>query len=333
MADETRPLRFDIHVHYLDEPSADNGVVVGPKQRLHPFTLFMRGIRFLTCAKPFPEILARELDSPMLDRAVILAMDGCYRNGKLDRKNTAYYVPNALVADFCGRHPKALLGASINPMRCDAMDELERVAVMGTVLIKWLPYSQGFDPSEAAIKPFYRRLAQLRIPLLIHTGPEYSLISNPPRLSDTSVLIPALDEGVTVIAAHSSLPDSVFSRSKAEFKRFRVLLDRFPNLYGDTAALFGASRVRQMDLLLKDDMVRSRVLNGSDYPIPQLWRLAGGKINREVRRTVSAQKNYFSREYLLKKELGLEESFVRPATVLRLPSDSPKGDIERGLNA
>ena len=41
------------------------------------------------------------------------------------------------------------MGASVNPTRKDALDELERVAALGAVLNKVLPNAMVFDPADA----------------------------------------------------------------------------------------------------------------------------------------------------------------------------------------
>ena len=42
----------------------------------------------------------------------------------------------------------------------------------GAILIKWIPNIMYIDPSDEKFIPFYKRLAELNIPLLTHTGME-----------------------------------------------------------------------------------------------------------------------------------------------------------------
>ena len=106
-------------------------------------------------------------ESKSIDRAVALAFDGRWRDGELDRAHSALVVPNDWSRDAAR--------ASVNPERPDALDELDRVADEGAVLVKWLPNVMGFDPGDARFKAFYRKLAELRLPLLSHCGMEFTL--------------------------------------------------------------------------------------------------------------------------------------------------------------
>src|SRR5690242_2411822 len=56
-------------------------------------------------------------------------------------------------------------GVSINPQRRDAIEELERCVLRGASLVKVLPNAQHFDLANPAYIPFYKRLAELKIPM------------------------------------------------------------------------------------------------------------------------------------------------------------------------
>ena len=68
-----------------------------------------------------------------------------------------------------------LPAVSIHPARPDALAELERCAAAGAVLLKLLPCVQAVDCNRKQYKPFWQRLAELNLPLLAHTGGEFSL--------------------------------------------------------------------------------------------------------------------------------------------------------------
>ena len=113
--------------------------------------------------------------SQHVSRAVVLALDGAVDDrGNLDTARTEFYVPNEFVAALAARHANLLFGASINPCRPDAIARLDRAAADHAVLVKWLPSIQLIDPADARLAPFYRRMVELRLPLLTHTGAEHS---------------------------------------------------------------------------------------------------------------------------------------------------------------
>ena len=123
--------------------------------------------------------------SQRVSAAVILAMDGVVSNdGELDTAQTEMYLPNEFVAGEVRRYPNLLFGASINPLRRDALRRLEQVADDGAVLLKWLPPIRHIDPADRRLVPFYLRLKELGLPLLSHTGSEHSFTRARNELGD-----------------------------------------------------------------------------------------------------------------------------------------------------
>jgi predicted TIM-barrel fold metal-dependent hydrolase len=142
-------------------------------------------------------------EADQLDAVVVLAFDGVYSiDGTLDEPNTHFYVTNDYVIELAAKYPKMLFGASVHPYRKDAVAEVERCVKAGAVLLKWLPIVQDFNPSDKICYPLYEALAHYKLPLLCHTGGERSLPVRDLSVADPRLLIPALERGVTVIAAH-----------------------------------------------------------------------------------------------------------------------------------
>src|SRR5262249_55287211 len=140
--------------------------------------------------RKFIDFLCRQLDlAPSLDRLVLFALDGVYReDGMLDRERTSLLVPNEYAFQVAARHPKILIGASVNPLREDALEELERVAKAGAVLVKWLPTAQAIDPAHPRCQPFYEKMKELGLPLLSHVGTEFALPSQEPTFGTLAKL-------------------------------------------------------------------------------------------------------------------------------------------------
>jgi predicted TIM-barrel fold metal-dependent hydrolase len=254
--------------------------------------------------------------TPEIDAAVVLAFDGVFDDsGQFDVDNTHLYITNDYVIELCRRYPKMRFGASINPLRKDALAELERCAAAGAVLIKWLPIVQGFNPADERCFAFYDAQARLNLPLLSHTGGERSLIRLNDEYADPRLLEPALQRGVTVIAAHCGTRSVPFEADY--FDQFVALLHQYENLYGDTAALSLPARMSVYEKILKDPFVRSRVIHGSDWPIisfpppVRVGPLAAMELMHE--------KNWMRRDVLIKQKLGFDrEYWERGAKVLKL---------------
>ena len=258
-----------------------------------------------------------------LDAAVVLAFDAVYdRDGKLDEANTHLHVTNDYVADLAERHPKILFAASVHPYRKDAVAELERCVARGAVLLKWLPLVQNFNPTDPLCFPLYEALAHFRLPLLSHTGGEQALPLLNKNTADPALLIPALERGVTVIAAHCGTRGHLFETSY--LPTFARMAHRYENLYGDTAALNLPTRNHAYDTLLNDDVVRSKILHGSDWPILAIPPVRIGW--REALRLLRKEGNWMRRDLLVKQRVGFDEAYLRRAsTLLRLPDRSRNG--------
>jgi mannonate dehydratase len=161
------------------------------------------------------------------------------------------------------------------------VERLDRAAADGAVAVKWLPNAMGIDPASPRCDRFYRRLAELGLPLLTHAGKEYAIesaggqeLGNPLRLRR------ALGAGVRVIVAHgASLGryrdlDAPGGGDVASFDLFLRLFTEprhATTLYADVSAMTHVHRdTRAIRELLRAPELHDRLLYGSDYPLPAL---------------------------------------------------------------
>ena len=213
-------------------------------------------------------MLLRHLTESSLDYAVVLAQDAVYReNGSRDDAATHFYVANDYILELARECPKVLPGVSINLWRRDALQELDRCHAAGSRLVKIHTSIQGVDPSLERFDPFYRRARDLGIVLMFHTGYEHTCRVVSQKYSDPQLLARPLDHGLTVVAAH--VGSCAFFDAEDYYPNFVQMMGRYTNLYGDTAVL--ASTVRWFVLRRlgdEPDWLRSRIIHGSDYPVP-----------------------------------------------------------------
>ncbi|MBI1944747.1 MAG: amidohydrolase family protein [Deltaproteobacteria bacterium] len=194
------------------------------------------------------------------------------------------YTPNEYVLEVARNHPDVVPGASVHPYRTDALARLERALDGGARLIKWLPNAMGIDPRDARCLPFYRVLAERKVPLLTHTGDEQAVDAREAQaLGHPARLLPALEAGVTVIAAHVATTGAcVDERATLAadvgppscFDALRSLL-RDPRtegrLFADISAITQVNRAgAHLAELLMDTALHARLVNGSDYPLPAI---------------------------------------------------------------
>lgn len=307
--------RIDIHVHAIGVGNGSE-CFINPKQRqttagqlLAHYLHDILGFSEEDPDERYLEVLADWVRDSPLSKIVLLAFDGCYDSqGRLDKEASPIYVPNDWVLSAAKRYEDFLAGVSINPNRKDALKELERCAKQGAVLVKLVPSVHNFDPGRPKYYPFYKRIKELGLALLIHTGIEHSLLSTEQSCNDPQELVPALGQGVTVIAAHCAAANGELD--KAHFNSFIELASIYPNLYGDISAVTNKER---LDRLL--DEVPEKLIYGSDFPIPPI--ALGSPDLRKLWKGLRT-KNPLARHYQLRKELGVpEEVFARATDLLK----------------
>lgn len=256
----------------------------------------------------FRKISEQIAQSQSVGSAIVLAMDGVVNDqGELDRERTELYVPNEFVAAETAKYTNLLFGASVNPYRKDALERLEWAKAHGARLIKWLPNTQLIDPADERLAPFYRKLVELHLPLLCHTGRERSFTHSNDELGDPERLRLPLKLGVTVIAAH------IASTGKAQgencTKRLLRLMPEYPNLYADISALNLLNKVGYLRIALTRPEFRGRLLYGTDYPlintpVVSAWFFP---LNLTIKQMwqISRIKNPWDRDVAMKQALGV----------------------------
>lgn len=315
---------IDIHTHVFSLDPAGTGCLLSDASQRRLAGRYLRwknGIRSEDRVERAEALIQERWlhlleETRHVDQIVVLAHDAVFnRQGVLLPERTHFYIPNSYVLGLAEQHPKLLAGASVHPYRDDALEELERVVDAGAALIKWLPNTQGFDPGDRKNIPFFRKLVAHQIPLLCHTGPEFALKPLDQSVGDPSRLLLALEEGVTVIAAHGG---GFGWLSGSGFKKFTEMLLKFPNLYTDLSALTLPPRSRYLTAFLDRPELHAKLVQGSDYPLPVLPWPFFRRIPLEKMRALSRIQSPFDRDLLLKRELGFPEPvFERAATLIQ----------------
>jgi len=265
---------IDIHCHTAGIGAGESGCFVSPAlMQSWKYRIYLRafGVTEQELRREGDALVLRRVSenlakSQRVAAAVILAMDGVVgEDGELDRFRTEIFIPNEFIAAETRRYPNLLFGASINPLRRDAVKRLEQAAVSGAVLIKWLPSIQHIDPADQRLCPFYLKLKELGLPLLTHTGTESSFTRTRDELGDPERLRLPLSLGVTVIAAHAASNGK--NQGESNHRRFLRLCGEYPNLYADISALTQLNRLGHLQRILKHKDLHSRLLYGSDMPL------------------------------------------------------------------
>ena len=201
-------------------------------------------------------------------------------DGQPDREHSSFYTPNAYARAMAQKHARYFEWiASIHPYRADALTALEQAIQGGARAVKWLPNAMQIDPAAARCDAFYRMLARYDVPLLTHAGRERAVSGGDTQgYGNPLKLRRALDLGVRVIVAHcASLgedvdldqgPNGALVSSFDLFTRLMQEARYQGRLFGDISAMTQYDRAPFLKQILARVEWHTRLLNGSDYPLP-----------------------------------------------------------------
>jgi predicted TIM-barrel fold metal-dependent hydrolase len=211
----------------------------------------------------------------------LLAFDKHYRpDGSVNLEKTEFYVPNEYVFKLAQQHSDLFVpNISVNPYRPDALKELQKWAMLGARVVKWLPNAMGIDPSDPRCDPFYSKMRELGLILLSHGGEEKAVeAEEDQKLGNPLLLRRALDHGVKVIVAHCAglgTNEDLDSSDRPQVDNFDLFLrlmddKRYEGLvFGEISAMTQFNRVgKPLHTILAREDLHERLVNGSDYPLP-----------------------------------------------------------------
>lgn len=306
---------LDMHVHVAGLGGKGSGCYVSASLRdsfrfdyyLRAFGVTREGLESKGDAIVF-EKLSRELrNSRYVGRAIVLALDGVIdAQGRLNLSQTEVYVPNHFVAEETKKYDNLYFGASINPYRSDALNQLAQVKQQGAKLIKWIPSIQLIDPKDPRLKAFYQKMLALDLPLLTHTGQERSFSKARDELADPLRLEFPLEIGLTVIAAHVATTGE--NDGEDNILRLLPMFDKYPNLYADISSLTQINKLGYLNRILGLPKLKGRLLYGSDFPLintalvsPYYFPL---NLTFAEMRSIAKISNLWDRDVALKHALG-----------------------------
>jgi mannonate dehydratase len=218
-------------------------------------------------------------------KVMLLAFDWRHdESGKPDQTHSIFHIPNAYAAETARLYPEYFEWvASIHPYREDCVDALQQAVKDGARAIKWLPSAMGIDPASKRCDKFYEALTQTGLPLISHAGRELAVQGGSQDDGNPLKLRRAMDHGVRVIIAHCASDGDDVDLDKGtngarikSFELFSRLMDDpcYSKLaYADISALTQRNRAWALRTVLQRDEWHTRLLNGSDYPLPGVMPL------------------------------------------------------------
>jgi len=270
-------------------------------------------------------LISEELGrSRHVGQAIVLALDGVMdERGELDRGRTEVYVPNEFVAREVAKTANLLFGASINPYRKDALERLDWAKENGAQLVKWIPSIMAIDPADERFVPFYKKLVELKLPLLTHAGQERSFTHAHDALCDPERLRLPLRLGVTVIVAH--IASTGENAGQRDTDRLRRLFAEYPNLYSEISSLTQVNKLGYLREALTLPEFQGRLLYGTDFPLintplvsPYFYPL---NLTHQQMVEISGIENPWDRDVALKQALGVPSGLFTRSRQIFDPSD------------
>jgi predicted TIM-barrel fold metal-dependent hydrolase len=325
---------IDMHVHFGAPDDPESGCYWSSafeKTAAYYAILLVTGSMFkpMTIDRVRKHLSHQIKTARFVNKTVLLALDEVYdTSGLKHREWTHLHVPNSYLAQWAQQEERVLFGCSVHPFREDWEEQLNFSLQNQTVLCKWIPSSQLINPADEQCMPFYRRLTDLKLPLLCHAGPEYAIPnsnSSYDSYNNPKYLRKALDCGVAVIIPHCALPyfwflDADYQDHYREFLKLMGEADKKGwNLYADVSAIATPLRAPYIAEII-DKVSPDRLLFGSDYPIP-LSEFTYNRSNniwtwlRFVAKTMFLR-NSLDKNYLVIKKMGFDQQIFTNASRL-----------------
>ena len=202
--------------------------------------------------------------------------------GRPIKEQSIFHIPNEYAANTASEHSHIFEWVcSIHPYRPDAIDTLEAAKAQGARAIKWLPSGMGIDPANPKCDTFYKKAAQLNMPIISHTGAESAVQGGEQAYGNPLRMRRALDNGVRVVLAHCASEgydedtDNGNKRVKSIdlFTRIMDTPDYKTLALGEISALTLINHAAAIKPILQRTDWHNRLLNGSDYPLPGIFPL------------------------------------------------------------
>ncbi len=204
---------------------------------------------------------------------------------------------------------------SINPLRPDALDLIDKYSELGFKGAKFLQNYWNVDTTKERFIPYFEKLKEKNLPLIIHVGSESS-VNSFKKCESLDMINQPLEIGVTTIAAHMALsytPLGIFKALSQNPKHFNheyfTLLQKlevYDNLYADVSAILTPVRAKVLRDLSTQSQIHHKLLFGTDFPVPYTTvlnthdlafkkRLKLSKIENSYDRYISIILEYFDK--------------------------------------
>lgn len=203
----------------------------------------------------WPEVSAAEFEKAMepVDKAIVFGITALALGVR---------TPPEFVAELVARNPKKFIGfMALDPSDPGAVREMERgKKELGMKGIKLYPVMSLYNPADPQLFPFFKRAAELNLPILTHMGTSPATrgllkYSHPLLIDELAIALPNLK----VIMAHLGHP---WQRDAA------VVIRKHANVYADISGIWHRPWQGYEALIVCMEWgVLHKLLFGSDFPL------------------------------------------------------------------
>ncbi len=271
----------DIHMHLLNSEVQFNRFYdkmairfFGKKMGVEPKELIANPYKAYTDA-----LVNNVRDSKYLSKTVLFGVDARVDNiGKELHKDITVCASNEDLLKLYEKNSDVIIPFfSINPMRPDALDLIDKYSELGFKGAKFLQNYWGVDTRDKKYRAYFEKLKEKKLPLIVHIGSESSIHSIK-ECEKIEMLDHPLEVGVTVIAAHMALDYESLKIFKAlsknpknfnkDYYTLLEMLHKHDNLYADISAILTPVRAKVLRHLSQQHDIHDKILFGTDYPVP-----------------------------------------------------------------
>ncbi len=288
---------WDSHVHMVGTGDSGSNIWVNPNMDswFHPVLKIQKNFyENGACAddtamdvSTVTRMLDLSKEMPTGYKSLLFAFDWFHdENGQPNKQKSIFYIPNEHVNKIASQHKQYFEWvASIHPYRPDAVDSLEQAKAQGARAIKWLPPGMGIDPASPKCDTFYKKAAELNMPIITHTGRESAIQGGNQNHGNPLRVRRGLDQGVRFILAHCASDGkdedldngNKLVRSIDLFSRLMDTPDYQSLVYGEISAITLINHAWAIKPILARTDWHNRLINGSDYPLPAIMPLINTK--------------------------------------------------------
>ncbi len=298
----------DIHTHLLSSEVKFDRIYdkiairfFAKKMAIKPKELLQNPYQAYTKA-----LIASVRKSKYLSKIVLFGVDAKVdkRGKEIDRDKTVCATNEDVLKLYKKNSDIIIPFFSINPLRQDALELIDRYSELGFKGAKFLQNYWGVDTRDRRYRAYFEKLKEKKLPLIVHVGSENS-INSIKECESIDMLNHPLDVGVNVVAAHMALsyrPKKIFKALSKNPKNFNKeyftlieMLKKYENLYADISAILTPIRAKVLRHLSKEHSIHKKLLFGTDFPVPFNTVLNSYDLKYTKRFELSKVKNPFDR--------------------------------------